>query len=100
MAEEKKEKVRTGSTLSEPPGISLLGKRVEVWCATYIYEGFLSDIVGDAAGYTHFFLTDCGIVFETGDFNQKKYKDRQKVKKGRYIAIQAHESICESGQEP
>ena len=54
--------------------VGLLGQRVELFCMNYIYTGTLTGV------NTHdVLLEDAAIVYETGAFDDPKYKDAQKV---------------------
>lgn len=52
----------------------LLGKRVLLMCAGYFYEGKLLGVNDTCVK-----LSDPGIVYETGAFSDKEYKDIQKL---------------------
>lgn len=66
----------------------LLGERVTLFCANYIYTGKLVGI-----NDTCVLLEDAGIVYETGDFSDKSWKDMQKIGKPWYVMIQSIESF-------
>lgn len=53
---------------------ALLGKRVLLMCAGYFYEGLLVGV-----NKTCVKLDDAGLVYETGPFSDKNYKDLQKL---------------------
>ena len=53
---------------------SLLGERVTLFCCRYIYTGRLIGV-----NNTCVLLQDCGIVFETGSFDEKDWADYQKL---------------------
>lgn len=50
----------------------LLGERVTLFCAIYIYTGRLVGINNDCV-----LLEEAGIVYETGELNTKTWKDKQ-----------------------
>jgi hypothetical protein len=52
----------------------LLGEVVTVFCANYIYTGKLTGV-----NDTCILLTDPSIVYETGAFSDKEWKDAQKL---------------------
>jgi hypothetical protein len=52
-----------------------LGEIITVFCCRYIYTGKLIKI--DSLFIT---LEDCKIVYETGDFAEKEWKDAQSLK--------------------
>ena len=69
--------------------VALLGKTVTLFCANYIYTGKLSGV-----NDTCVFLTDAAIVYETGAFDEKGWKDAQKLPGGEwYVQLSAIESF-------
>ena len=66
----------------------LLGERVTLFCANYIYTGKLTGI-----NETYLLLTDPSIVYETGSFSEKNWKDAQALPHDWYILINAVESF-------
>ena len=66
----------------------LLGERVTLFCANYIYTGKLIGVNDDCV-----LLTDAGIVYETGSFTDKKWKDCQALPNDWYVARQSIESF-------
>lgn len=66
----------------------LLGERITVFAANYIYTGKLSGV-----NETCILLTDPAIVFETGAFNDKVWKDAQPLPNDWYVVIAAIESF-------
>jgi hypothetical protein len=66
----------------------LLGERVTLFCANYIYTGKLIGVNDDCV-----LLTDAGIVYETGSFTDKKWKDCQPLPNDWYVARQSIESF-------
>ena len=68
--------------------ISLLGKTVTLFCANYIYAGKLVGV-----NVTCVKLENAHLVFETGSFNDSKFKDAQKLNKEFYVQIGAIESF-------
>lgn len=53
--------------------ISLLGKRVILFCANYFYSGVLEGV-----NQTDVLLADAGIVYETGKLDAANFTDFQK----------------------
>ena len=53
---------------------SLLGERVLLMCANYFYTGKLVGV-----NSTFVVLEEPAIVYETGDFNLKNFRDEQKL---------------------
>ena len=66
----------------------LLGERVTLFCANYIYTGVLSGV-----NDTCVLLTDAGVVYETGAFSDKSWKDLQKLPSEWYVQVGAIESF-------
>jgi hypothetical protein len=60
--------------------LSLLGQRVTFFCAVYIYTGKLVGVNDDCIK-----LENPAIVYETGPFNTKEWKDAQKLPNEIYI---------------
>jgi hypothetical protein len=50
----------------------LIGKRVTIFCAVYIYTGVLTEVTD-----THVKLKDAAIVYETGAFTTSAWADAQ-----------------------
>ena len=72
--------------------LSLLGKNVEIFCGVYIYAGKLVGVNDTCVK-----LANPHLVYETGGFLDKKYKDAQPM--GRtfhYVAATLIESFGES----
>jgi len=67
---------------------ALLGERVLLMCANYFYEGVL-DGVNDICCK----LSDAGIVYETGKWDEKEWGDRQQVPGDKYVMLSAIESF-------
>ncbi len=68
--------------------VKLMGERITLFCANYIYTGKLIGVNDDFV-----LLSDCGIVYETGPFNDTKWKDYQKLPNDHYIMKQSIESF-------
>jgi len=51
---------------------SLLGKIVTLWCGVYIYTGKLVGVNSSCVK-----LSEAKVVYETGPFTDKKWKDAQ-----------------------
>lgn len=66
----------------------LLGKRVTLFCMNYIYTGTLTGV-----NDTCVLLTDAAIVYETGGFDEKNWKDAQKLPHDWYVQTAAIESF-------
>jgi hypothetical protein len=67
---------------------ALLGERVTLFCMNYIYTGKLLGV-----NENDVMLEDPGIVYETGKFDDKSWKDHQKLGvKFWYIKISSIES--------
>ena len=65
-----------------------LGERITLFCANYIYTGKLMGINDTCA-----LLEDAGIVYETGSFKEKAWKDMQELPNLWYVMIQSIESF-------
>lgn len=66
----------------------LLGERVTLFCVNYIYTGKLIGVNDNDV-----LLEDAAIVFETGPFTSKEWKDAQKLPgKEHYVRTQSIES--------
>ena len=66
----------------------LLGERITLFCANYIYTGMLSGV-----NETCVLLTDAAIVYETGPFGENKWKDAQELPAEWYVQISTIESF-------
>lgn len=78
-------------TVSEVEGegfMALLGKRVTLFCMNYIYTG---DLVG--VNDTCVLLENPAIIYETGAFNTKDWKDAQALPSSLYVQMAAVESF-------
>ncbi len=67
---------------------ALLGERVTLFCMNYIYTGKLGGVNESCV-----LLEDAGIVYETGPFDDKKWKDYQSLPKPVYIMCRAIEAF-------
>lgn len=67
---------------------SLMGERVTLFCMNYIYTGKL-------IGFNDKFvlLSDPAIVYETGSFQDKDWKDAQKLPHGLCVMLSSVESF-------
>lgn len=71
---------------------ALLGKNVEIYCGVYIYAGKLVGV-----NTTCVKLANPHLVYETGAFLDKKYKDAQHMgREFHYVASTLIESFGES----
>ena len=66
----------------------LLGERVTLFCCRYIYTGKLIGVNDDCV-----LLSDCGIVYETGELTDNNWKDYQKLPNDWYVSKQSIESF-------
>ena len=53
---------------------ALMGEKVILFCMNYFYAGTLVGVNTDCV-----LLEDAGIVYETGNFDDKSWKDFQKI---------------------
>jgi hypothetical protein len=67
---------------------ALLGQTVLLMCLNYFYTGTL---IGVNEKFVK--LDNCSIVYETGPWTDKKFKDAQLVGNGHYVMIQSIESF-------
>lgn len=70
---------------------ALLGKKVIIFCLNYIYTGTLAGI-----NNTCILLEEAKIVYETGDFSSKSFKDAQLLSFPLYIQTATIESFSET----
>lgn len=68
--------------------LALLGQRVTLFCMNYIYTGNLAGV-----NATCVLLEDAAIVYETGAFTDKSWKDAQKLPNALYVQTAAIESF-------
>ena len=68
--------------------MKLLGERVTLFCAVYIYTGKLVGVNDDCV-----LLEDAAIVYETGAFTDKSWKDAQKLPQAWYVQKNTIESF-------
>jgi hypothetical protein len=68
--------------------IALLGKTVTLFCANYIYTGKLEGV-----NTTCVKLSSPKIVYETGDFSDKLWKDAQSLPNDLYVQLNLLESF-------
>jgi hypothetical protein len=66
----------------------LVGQKITVFCTNYIYHGKLLEVTPRAIK-----LEDAAVVYETGDFDDKVWRDIQKVNGDWYIAVSKIESF-------
>lgn len=69
--------------------IGLLGERVILFCMNYFYAGTLAGVNTDCV-----LLEDGGIVYETGPFSDKNWKDLQKIQGPLYVRIGSIEAFA------
>jgi len=68
--------------------MKLLGSRVTLFCANYIYTGVLTGF-----DETYVLLTGAEIVYETGALTDKKWKDAQPLPNDWYVSTSFIESF-------
>ncbi len=68
---------------------ALLGEQVILFCMNYFYAGKLIGVNTDCV-----LLEDGGIVYETGAFSDKNWKDLQKIPGPLYVRIGAIEAFA------
>lgn len=67
---------------------ALLGEKVLLLCANYFYAGTLAGV-----NDTCVLLEDASIVYETGEWSAKAWKDAQKVGNSVYVRTDAIEAF-------
>lgn len=65
-----------------------LGEKILLMCGCYFYAGILKGVNDDCV-----LLEDASIVYETGPWGDKTYKDAQKLPSDWYVSIAAIESF-------
>jgi hypothetical protein len=68
--------------------LALIGQRVTLFCAVYIYTGKLVGVNESCVK-----LEDASIVYETGAFTTKDWKDAQKLPNEWYVSTKLIESF-------
>jgi hypothetical protein len=68
--------------------MGLLGKRVTLFCLNYFYTG---DLVGVNDNFV--LLENAAIVYETGPFSEKTWKDAQALPQPVYVMLRCVESF-------
>jgi hypothetical protein len=67
----------------------LMGERVTLFCVNYIYTGKLSGV-----NETCVLLEEASIVYETGAFDNKAWKDAQRLPNDLYVQLGAIEAFA------
>lgn len=70
--------------------MSLFGKRITIFSLNYIYTGKLVGVNDTCVK-----LEDPSIVYETGSFDEKEWKDAQKLPNEIYVATNCIEAFGE-----
>jgi len=70
--------------------LSLMGKRVTLFCGVYIYTGTLVGVNDSCVK-----LSGAAVVYETGAFSNEDWKDAQNLPKDWYVTIASIESFGE-----
>lgn len=68
--------------------LGLMGQRVTLFCMNYIYTGTLVGV-----NDTYVKLEESAVVYETGAFNTKDWKDAQSLPNDLYVMTGAVESF-------
>lgn len=68
--------------------VSLMGERVTLFCLNYIYTGKLIGVNDSFA-----LLESASIVYETGPFSEKQWKDAQPLPNPCYVMLRCVESF-------
>ena len=86
----------TKANLVEIPNeglIALLNEEVLIMCFNYFYAGKLIGV-----NDTYIKLQNCHVVYETGEWSAKNYRDAQKVSDEHYIQLASIESYCKTSK--
>lgn len=83
-------KLVTVSEVENEGFMALMGKRITIFSLNYIYTG---DLIG--VNDTCVLLENPAIVYETGPFNTKDWKDAQKLPNNLYVQMACIESFGE-----
>ena len=84
-------------TVTEVDGeglVALMGKKVMLFCLNYIYTGTLTGVNQSCV-----LLEDAAIVYETGAFSDKSFKDAQTIPFPLYVQTAAIESFAETNKK-
>ena len=73
---------------------NLIGKNVMIFCMSYIYTGKLV-----ASNDRHILLENPAIVYETGEFTSKTFKDAQALPFNHFICRSSVESFGETNKK-
>lgn len=68
--------------------VGLMGQRVTLFCLNYIYTGKLTGVNDNFIK-----LEDAAIVYETGAFSEKEWKDAQELPNAVYVMTRCVESF-------
>jgi hypothetical protein len=68
--------------------VGLMGQRVTLFCLNYIYTGKLTGVNDNFVK-----LEDAAIVYETGAFSEKEWKDAQALPNAVYVMTRCVESF-------
>jgi hypothetical protein len=68
--------------------MGLMGERVTLYCLNYIYTGKLVRVNDSFVK-----LEDAHVVYETGPYTDKEWKDAQKLPHDWYVQVSAVESF-------
>ena len=68
--------------------MGFMGQRLTLFCGNYIYTGLLTGVNDQCVK-----LEDAAIVYETGPFNEKDWKDSQKLPQPVYVMLAWVESF-------
>ena len=68
--------------------VALMGQRVTLFCLNYFYTGKLTGV-----NDTCVLLEDAAIVYETGPFTDKSWKDAQPLPNALYVQLRCIEAF-------
>jgi hypothetical protein len=84
-------------TVTEVDGeglVSLMGKKVLLFCLNYIYTGTLTGVNSSCV-----LLEDAAVVYVTGAFTSTSFEDAQKLPFQLYVQTSAIESFSETNKK-
>ena len=74
--------------IDEAEGLEkLIGQRITLYCLNYIYTGLLRGV-----NLNDVLLEDAAVVYETGPYSEKKWKDAQELPHNWYVRTNCIES--------
>lgn len=75
--------------------VALLGEKVLLMCMNYHYSGTLVGVNSDCCLLSG---DDAAVVYETGEWSAKQWKDAQKLGRPLYVRLSAIEAFFGAGK--